>query len=358
MTTTDTRRPAAGRLRLVRHRLALACLAAGVLFGGLLLYRGAPRAASAAGAQPAAARHRPIEALHVGDRVAAHNPEADDQARRAADPDPAAWRHLTLRVDRPGVCRFDVELLRPLAWLEAVGARVGGTVHLRLPEMGLDDPAAVLAIAPCPECKPGRGRVVTGTFRHLAEGNLLDVRVQGLAAPIGCTTAHPFWSEDRRAFVFAGELRSGERLRTAEGESRRVTAVEPRRGREYVYNIEVDAEHVYFVSALGLLVHNSSPNPPPPPPEQPPISPKLQKVLDKLVEVWGENPPRSIEEGQLAARSAANRAGLASEGAPRADSPPGQLILDNNSGVTTTIQADGSITVRLPDGTVVLELSH
>src|SRR5262249_34479812 len=111
----------------------------------------------------------------------------------------------------------------------------------------------------CPEIKPGAGRVVTGTFAREIAGNLLDVTVEGLEAPIGCTTTHPFWSEDRRAFVFADQPRPGERLRDQQGNLRRVISVVPREGRERVYNLEVDVEHVYHVSGPGILVHNASP---------------------------------------------------------------------------------------------------
>jgi hypothetical protein len=371
-------RTAVAPRRPLRNRLAAGCLLVGVAAAAGFL--SLPRLASGPPRPAAAApRTRAIEALRVGDRVAAHNPEVDTQARRAPDPEPATWRRLTLRVDRPGVCRFEVELLRPLAWLEAEHAAAGGTVHLRLPEMGLDDPAAVLAVDPCPVLRPSPGRVVTGTFTHETEGNLLNVYVEGLAGPIGCTRAHLFWSEDRRRFVAAADLRTGERLRTADAGVRPVSVVEARPGREVVYNLEVDAEHAYFVSPLGVLVHNTSPTPPsenpPPSTSQPPGTPprgvsldegvatgrvgsRLRAVLERLVQVFGENPPRSIEEGQLAARAAANRAGMASEGAPRADSPPGQLILDNNGGVTTTVMANGEIIVRAADGTVVLHLTH
>jgi hypothetical protein len=228
------------------------------------------RAASSGAAHPARPAPtrgpvtRPIETLRVGDRVAADNPEADDQARQLPDPDPATWRRLTLRVDRPRVCRFDVELLRPVAWVEAAHAAVGRSVRLRLPEMGLDDPADVLAVGPCPAIRPGGGRVVTGTFAHEAPGGLLDVAVEGLAGPLGCTRGHPFWSEDRHGFVFAERLRPGEHLRAREG-LRRVQSVTARPGGARVYNLEVDAQHVYHVTGLGILVHNSSPPPPDPP---------------------------------------------------------------------------------------------
>jgi hypothetical protein len=270
--------------RSVRNRLAVVCLLAGVVAAAGVL--ALPHRAGGRALPAAAPSTRPIETLHVGDRVAAHNPEVGAEARRSPDPDPATWRRLTLRVDRPGVCRFDVELLRPLAWLEAAGARVGGTVRLRLPEMGLDDPAAVLAVGPCPAIGPGPGRVVTGTFAHEAEGNLLDVYVDGLAAPIGCTAGHPFWSEDRQAFVQAGDLRAGERLRTERAGVRPVTAVETRPGRTVVYNLEVDAEHAYFVSPLGVLVHNASP--PRDVPGEKTLTPEEVAEIQRIVDKYGK----------------------------------------------------------------------
>ncbi|MFN6103138.1 MAG: polymorphic toxin-type HINT domain-containing protein, partial [Planctomycetaceae bacterium] len=71
---------------------------------------------------------------------------------------------------------------------------------------------------------------------------------------------HPFWSADRQDFVPAGALTIGEHLRTESGTLRQVTRITPRRGPPVaVFNLEVDAEHVYFVSTAGVLVHNAYP---------------------------------------------------------------------------------------------------
>jgi hypothetical protein len=86
-----------------------------------------------------------------------------------------------------------------------------------------------------PPDRPGPGcRIVTGTFAH-GSGQILDVAVEGLAEPIGTTASHPFWSEDRRAFVPAGELAVGETLRTAAGQRAAVTRITPRPTTEPVY---------------------------------------------------------------------------------------------------------------------------
>ncbi len=100
---------------------------------------------------------------------------------------------------------------------------------------------------------------MTGTFSH-ASGEVLDIVVDGLTEPIGCTGAHPFWSEDRQAFIPARDLRLGETLRTESGTLRQITRITPRRGPPAaVFNLEVDAEHVYYVSVDGVLVHNTYP---------------------------------------------------------------------------------------------------
>ena len=49
-------------------------------------------------------------------------------------------------------------------------------------------------------------------------------------------------------------------LRTESGTLRQITRITPRRGPPVpVFNLEVDAEHVYYVSTAGLLVHNTYP---------------------------------------------------------------------------------------------------
>jgi Pretoxin HINT domain len=80
--------------------------------------------------------------------------------------------------------------------------------------------------------------------------------LEGQFEPLGVTVNHPVYSEDRRAFVPAGELKIGERLRPMDG-GIRVVALFPRPGTHRVYNLEVNAEHAYRISERGLLVHNN-----------------------------------------------------------------------------------------------------
>jgi hypothetical protein len=115
--------------------------------------------------------------------------------------------------------------------------------------------AKVVNIEPCPPIKKGRGNVITGTFHHEA-ANTIDLYVEGLAKPIGCTDNHPFWSVTRNEFIEAGKLLRGEQLQLHNGQTAKVVQILPRPGPERVHNLEVLNEHVYRVTERGILVHN------------------------------------------------------------------------------------------------------
>jgi len=198
---------------------------------------------------------RRIADIRPGMRVLADNPEVTQHERQnAIEPDPS-WRHLHLEMDKADGTLLKIELLRPRAWLAANAATLGATIHLDLEEMGASGPARVVHIGPAPPLEAGPGQIVTGTFAHSA-ANVINLYVEGLDEPIGTTASHPFWCEDRQAFVPAGDLKSGERLRTQDGQLLDLTASRPRAAAA-VFNLEVNTEHVYYVGIHGLLVHNS-----------------------------------------------------------------------------------------------------
>lgn len=63
---------------------------------------------------------------------------------------------------------------------------------------------------------------------------------------------------DRQEYVQAGQLEIGERLQTLHGHTKTVVSNLPRPGpKSDVYNLEVHAEHTYFVGEDGVLVHNA-----------------------------------------------------------------------------------------------------
>jgi hypothetical protein len=183
-------------------------------------------------------------------------------ARHPADPDSydeidsATWRKVELELMDRGHGRVNMTLLRPMAWLDALGVEVGREIPVHLPEMGITGRAAVLAIEPCPPIEPGPAdtRPVTGTF-VTERAPVLDLYVEGLDEPIGVTPSHIVYSVGRAAWVPVAGLQPGELIRTAQGGTVAVR-IELRPEPQTVYNLEIAATHTYFVSAADVWTHN------------------------------------------------------------------------------------------------------
>ena len=105
---------------------------------------------------------------------------------------------------------------------------------------------------------PARARLVVALFRH-SRGRLGELRLEGTDEVIRVTALHPFWSEDRQMWVSAGELPTGERLRTLNGLVRVESYIDSQ-SEEPVYNLEVDGDHCYRVGKLNIVAHNVSVN--------------------------------------------------------------------------------------------------
>jgi len=82
---------------------------------------------------------------------------------------------------------------------------------------------------------------------------LVDLYVDGEV--ISTTGEHPFWVPDF-GWVEAKDLIVGSLLQTEDGRIVDVDRVEKRFGKFEVYNFKVEGIPTYFVSDLGLLVHN------------------------------------------------------------------------------------------------------
>jgi len=120
-----------------------------------------------------------------------------------------------------------------------------------------DDRAEVIAVEPCPTVQNGPGRVVLTTVNHLSNFLFeLVVRDHDRAtADIKVTGWHKLYREPD-GWVPAYQLRSGDVLRGREGP---VTVISVSRipGVFRVYNMTVEDEHVYYVSDLDVLAHNT-----------------------------------------------------------------------------------------------------
>ncbi|QGJ69330.1 Hypothetical protein PBC10988_10040 [Planctomycetales bacterium 10988] len=249
----------------------LVALSAMVMVGSLALYAVSPEEvpltpsgevlADTEVAKSPTIQATPIEQIRVGQRVPGRNPEVSDLERsRFIDPDPQTRRKLEMRLIKEDGHTLDITLLRSLAWIEQTKAKVGGTVYLEMHELGAVGDAKVLSLEDCPRIAPPPGNVVTGKFAHSTDQPLVDVLVEGLTKPIGCTSNHLFWSETRQDFIEAGQLQPGETVRTLKAGKTKIVSFLPRPPTDKVYNLEVHGEHVYQVAKLGVLVHNTYPS--------------------------------------------------------------------------------------------------
>jgi hypothetical protein len=259
-------------------RVGFIAVAAGFLFAGLCFLKampGSPLRAEArestprlrAAAQSTAAfgyRTKNIEDIRVGDRVLADNPDIETSPETQVDP--STWRKLSLRAEarwEDGTPDYiNVETLQPPEWMQRHKVRVGALVPLPLDlvEMGLpaDLRSEVAEIGSCPPIRPGPGRVVLTTVNHLNRYVLeLTLRSRsGGTDKIRPTGFHKIYRASDSAWVSAEDLRSGDILRGVDGP---ITLLSTHRvpATHRVYNLAVEGDHVYNVSSLGLLVHNS-----------------------------------------------------------------------------------------------------
>lgn len=246
-----------------RSRFGLAWLSACVLLAAYLAFgrsTSLPDSPQQAVNQPTAAsaeasRLKPIEQIRVGERLAGRNPLREQV--ELVEPDPAAWQRIGLRMRKASGAMLWIELLRPLAWIKEHSAKVGGAIYIELPEMGAVGNAEVTFVGPCPEISAGPGTVVTGTFKHQTDENnkIVHLELEDQIELSGVTDNHPYWSEDRRDFIAAGELLPGELVDTEYG-LKHVVSVTPIQHNGFLYNFET-TEHVYRVGSLGTLVHNT-----------------------------------------------------------------------------------------------------
>lgn len=199
---------------------------------------------------------KPIEKVELGERVVGRNPLREQV--EVTEPEPGSWSKICLEMQKNDGGSLSIELLRPHHWVESCNAKVGNVIALELYEMGAVGPATVTAVEECPPIHSGTGTVVTGKFKHrLLGARVVELRIEGQQEPVTVTDNHPYWSEDRQAFIGAGKLRVAEQVNTSDG-VRRVLSLERRTHQGLVYNLET-VEHVYRVGSRGTLVHNSCP---------------------------------------------------------------------------------------------------
>jgi hypothetical protein len=114
-------------------------------------------------------------------------------------------------------------------------------------------------IATDPASRKTKAQAVVATHINL-DVALTDLVIgkAGKDVLLQTTANHPFWSEDRQAWVNAAELRMSESLLTDRGSTLSVSAVTAYSGSRVMHDLTVNAVHTYYVLAgkTPVLVHN------------------------------------------------------------------------------------------------------
>jgi RHS repeat-associated protein len=188
-----------------------------------------------------------IEQLDLGERVRT----LGDEVCSGVD-----WGELGyVRFESRDNAELVIETLRPLAWITGFVRREGEHTYLVLPEIEFEGDVVVAKIGAPTPIESGVGCPILTKYSRLSS-RVLTLQLARPSAPIGTTATHPFFSQDRGAWVHAGDLRVGEHVVTWSGSS--VVAELAYAGRvERVFNLEVGLAHTYLVGDRLAWVHNT-----------------------------------------------------------------------------------------------------
>ncbi|MNI60343.1 hypothetical protein D3C73_1155540 [compost metagenome] len=95
---------------------------------------------------------------------------------------------------------------------------------------------------------------VTATFNHETD-EIYQIHVGGQT--IESTYNHPFYVKDK-GWTFVKDLKFGDLLVQSDGNTLKIVSIELLHKHATVYNMTVDEFHTYFVSDLGIWVHNTN----------------------------------------------------------------------------------------------------
>ena len=201
-----------------------------------------------------------IEEVTLGSRTVGENPDRDDYDLGFGLPDKNTWRNVHMQLDRDDGVVVDIQLLRPIDWIEASGLVAGCEYQVDLPHTSAKGIARVLDIGPCPMLASGDGNLVIGRFETRDTKEVVKVTFEDGTTLTG-TRIHPVWSADRKDWIELGKLEIGENLQGSNGPVA-VQCMTFIATSEPVYNLEIFGEHVYRVGIAGVLCHNTDPDRP------------------------------------------------------------------------------------------------
>lgn len=173
---------------------------------------------------------------------------------------PFSWKWVDFRSE-DGVI---INLRRPNWWIKEVGAdSIGKMVYLDIPEFALNGEFVVdnirvnqLDTRFWEENRVGEFiyRPITGRFqRRVNDYHRLTLNTEEV---LRVTENHPFWSNNRNAWVALKDLRVNEQLKTRYGVVS-IFEIEKVHSSIDVFNIEVFRDHNYLVGKSSVMAHNN-----------------------------------------------------------------------------------------------------
>ena len=197
-----------------------------------------------------------IEAVPVGSRVTTRNPRRSDYDFSFPESDGDHWIRLSLEVRRLDGSVVDVELLRPDQWVGARELSVGMLLPMMSHELDVKGMARIVAIDNSPTLASGEGELVIGRFVTRQVGKTIRMTFSNGETLEG-TPIHPVWSPDDNDWRPMSNFAVGDIVLGRDGMVS-IESLEFHCDPVSVYNLEVRGEHVYEVTAAGVLVHNSN----------------------------------------------------------------------------------------------------
>ncbi|MDQ3265140.1 MAG: polymorphic toxin-type HINT domain-containing protein [Myxococcota bacterium] len=193
----------------------------------------------------------PIDSVALGERI---GPESQE----CAELELTGWMevHLETEVTTEGEADLiQLQLLRPVSWLQEHPAQAGKRMAINLEEFKLQGEAQVTYVGRAPELKPGSRCPVIGRLQHSSR-ELISLTLEGDEQPLQVTKEHPVYSAERDGWVEAANLRPGEVLRTLTGTASVRDVLLSAQPRTEVFDLQVAGTSSYFVSDAKVLAHN------------------------------------------------------------------------------------------------------
>ena len=111
-------------------------------------------------------------------------------------------------------------------------------------------------LATDPETGQTESRPVVGLIRHDGEHTMVELTFDD-GSVVTATDEHPFWDASPGAFVYAADLKIGDKVLTADGHTLTITGSRTYQESLTAYNLSIAGIHTYYAGETPVLVHNT-----------------------------------------------------------------------------------------------------